>query len=161
MVYGSLEVLEAIPDQVEQQFGLGLAVWSRAMPAALNKFGAKRVSVLTPFNERGNQSTLQFFAELGFEVVNIVGLACASTLDVAHVPEALMEKIIREQLAVEGVDAVLQCGTGLSMANIAERLEPEVGVPIIGINAALLWYALRENGYTGPLEGAGRLLREC
>jgi len=27
MVYGSLEGLEAIPDQVEQQFGLGLAVW--------------------------------------------------------------------------------------------------------------------------------------
>jgi maleate isomerase len=159
MVHGTLEAL-AIPDQVERQFGIGVAVWARAVTAALEKFGAKRVSVLTPFNEPGNRSTLQFFAELGFEVVNIVGLSCASTVDVAHIPEALMEQVIREELAVEGVDAVVQCGTGLSMSNISERLEPELGVPIIGINAALLWYALRENGYMEPLEGGGRLLRE-
>ena len=36
-------------------------------------------------------------------------------------------------------DAVVQCGTNLSFVNLAERLEHEVGIPIIAINAA--WHA--------------------
>jgi maleate isomerase len=48
----------------------------------------------------------------------------------------------------------------MSLIQVSERLEPVLGIPVIGINAALLWYALRENGISDPLEGAGRLLRE-
>lgn len=33
-------------------------------------------------------------------------------------------------------------------------------MPILGINAVTFWYALRENGFSGPLHGGGRLLRE-
>ena len=35
-----------------------------------------------------------------------------------------------------------------------------IGIPIIGVNGAILWYALRENGFHAPLTGGGRLLRE-
>jgi maleate isomerase len=35
-----------------------------------------------------------------------------------------------------------------------------IGIPVLGINAVTFWCALRENGFTGPLEGGGRLLRE-
>ena len=38
-------------------------------------------------------------------------------------------------------------------------VESEFDLPIVGINPALLWYALRENGITAPLLGASRLLR--
>ena len=31
---------------------------------------------------------------------------------------------------------------------------------VLGINAVTFWYALRENGFLGPLAGSGRLLRE-
>jgi maleate isomerase len=48
----------------------------------------------------------------------------------------------------------------MSLIQVSERLEPLIGIPVIGINAALLWYALREHGISEPLHGAGRLLRE-
>ena len=48
----------------------------------------------------------------------------------------------------------------MSLNAVLERLEPVVGIPIIGVNAAIFWYALRENGFQGPLKGGGRLLRE-
>lgn len=48
----------------------------------------------------------------------------------------------------------------MSLIQVSERLEPMLGIPLIGINAALLWYALRENGITDPLIGAGALLRD-
>ncbi len=48
----------------------------------------------------------------------------------------------------------------MSMIDVSEKLEPVVGIPILGINAVTFWYALRENGFDGALVGAGRLLRE-
>ena len=70
--------------------------------------------------------------------------------------------IVIELLATPGnrLDAVVQCGTNMSLMQVSERLEPALGIPIIGINAALFWYALRENGFTAPFVGAGMLLRD-
>jgi maleate isomerase len=78
------------------------------------------------------------------------------------VPDWAKEKAIVELLATEPnrLDAVVQCGTNMSLINVTERLEPVIGMPILGINAVLFWYALRENGLANPLHGAGRLLRE-
>ena len=58
------------------------------------------------------------------------------------------------------LDAIVQCGTNMSLLNVTERLEPVIGIPILGINAVLFWYALRENGIVTALQGAGRLFRE-
>src|SRR3712207_1610257 len=97
------------------------------------------------------------FEELGFEVVSTVGFSCANALHIAHVPDWAKERAILELLATSSnrLDAVVQCGTNMSMSQVAERLEPVIGIPILGINAVTFWYALRENGIDAPLEGAG------
>ena len=41
-----------------------------------------------------------------------------------------------------------------------DRLEAELGVAMVPINAATLWFALRENGINAPIPGACRLCRE-
>jgi len=88
--------------------------------------------------------------------------SCASALHIAHIPDWAKEKAILELLANDGnkLDAVVQCGTNMSLIDVSEKLEPVVGIPILGINAVTFWYALRENGFEGALVGAGRLLRE-
>lgn len=48
----------------------------------------------------------------------------------------------------------------MSISRVTEALEPGLGIPIIGINAALLWYALREHGFTFPVNSSGRLWKE-
>ena len=48
----------------------------------------------------------------------------------------------------------------MSMTAVTEKLEPQLGSPILGINATILWYTLRENGFSAPVQHAGRLLRE-
>lgn len=164
MVYGDLETNTEIPRELERNPDVlrRTAVLAEALPAALNCLGVKKVAVLTPFNETGNANEQLFMKELGVEVLNIVGFACKTTIDVAHVSDELMEKVIREQLATTPeVEAIVQCGSGLSMAHIADRLEPELGIPIIGINSLLLWYALRDNFITVPIEGMGRLGKCC
>ncbi len=102
------------------------------------------------------------FEELGFEVVSTVGFSCAHALHIAHVPDWAKEKAILELLANDRnqLDAVVQCGTNMSLLDVSEKLEPQLGIPILGINAVTFWYALRENGFVAALAGSGRLLRE-
>lgn len=56
------------------------------------------------------------------------------------------------------VDTIVQVGTNLSMLRLADAADRELGKPVIAINAATFWYALRENGITDRMPGFGRLL---
>jgi maleate isomerase len=81
------------------------------------------------------------------------------------VEEAFDQVAVAVEKSTEGrdanrLDAIVECGTNMSTTAVAEKLEPVIGVPILGINATLFWYALRENGFDSALRGAGRLLRE-
>ncbi|MBM4107069.1 MAG: hypothetical protein FJ257_12470 [Phycisphaerae bacterium] len=59
---------------------------------------------------------------------------------IAHIPDEAKERAIVELLATPDhrLDAVVQCGTNMSMAAVSERLESKLGIPILGINATLL-----------------------
>lgn len=157
-----LEEIRAPMVDIEAYSGLAWTTWHDAIQAALGKYGAKRIGILTPFDKNGVESATRMFEELGFEVVSSVGFSCANALHIAHVPDWAKEKAILELLATDanGLDAVVQCGTNMSLIDVTEKLEPVIGIPVLGINAVTFWYALRENGFEGPLVGAGRLLQE-
>jgi maleate isomerase len=147
---------------VEAHSGLAMATWHDAALAALTKLDARRIGLLTPFDRTGNDNAKRMFEDLGFNVVSTVGFSCEHAMHIAHVPDWAKEKAIMELLATPAnrLDAVVQCGTNMSLIQVSERLEPVLGIPVVGINAATFWYALRENGFTHPLQGAGMLLRE-
>ena len=161
-IIGGIEEIRAPMADLEAYSGLSWATWHDAVQAALDKYRAKRIGLITPFDKKGNESATQMFEELGYEVVSSVGFSCANALHVAHIPDSAKEKAILELLANDEnkLDAVVQCGTNMSLIDVSEKLEPVVGIPILGINAVTFWYALRENGFEGALDGAGRLLRE-
>ncbi len=69
-----------------------------------------------------------------------------------------MEAIKR--LDGDDVDAIVQVGTNLSMVRLAAMAEMWLGKPVIAINTATYWHALRANGVMDRVEGAGRLLEE-
>jgi len=158
-----LAPIRALMTDVESRSGAPWATWHDAAPAALNKLGARRIGLLTPFDRLGNENATRMFEDLGFEVVSSVGFACANALHIAHIPDEAKERAITELLATREnrLDAIVQCGTNMSLVDVAEKLEPRIGIPVLGINAVTFWYALRENGVTGPLLRAGRLLREA
>ena len=161
-IIGGIEEIRAPMVDVEAYSGLSWATWHDAIQAALDKYRAKRIGIMSPFDKKGNESATQMFEESGFEVVSSVGFSCANALHIAHIPDWANEKAILELLATDenNLDAVVQCGTNMSLIDVSEKLEPVVGIPILGINAVTFWYALRENGFEGALVGAGRLFRE-
>ena len=161
-IIAGIDDIRAPMSDMEDYSGLSWATWHDAVQAALNQYSAKRIGILTPFDKLGNENASRMFEDLGFDVVASVGFSCANALHIAHIPEWAKEKAILELLATDenNLDAIVQCGTNMSLIDVSEKLEPIVGIPILGINAVTFWYALRENGFDGSLAGAGRLLRE-
>jgi maleate isomerase len=161
-ILGGITEIRAPMADIEAYSGLSWATWHDAIHAALGKYRARRIGLLTPFDRKGNEFAAQMFEELGFEVLSTVGFSCANALHIAHVPDWAKEKAILEMLATDAnrLDAVVQCGTNMSLIDVMEKLEPVIGIPILGINVVTFWYALRENGFEGALAGGGRLLHE-
>ncbi len=151
---GSQRLLEA----VQQRSGVEVAMGSYACEAAFEAYGGiKRIGVITPYMPVGDAQVVRFFTDCGYEVVRLKGLKCDSPVQIAHVQADTLEAAIRE---VDGsdVDAVVQVGTNLAMARLADEAERRLGKPVIAINTAIYWYALRQNGLTDRIDGFGSLL---
>ncbi|MEM0929904.1 MAG: arylmalonate decarboxylase, partial [Pseudomonadota bacterium] len=58
----------------------------------------------------------------------------------------------------DDIDALIQVGTNLSMMRLAGEMEALLAKPVIAINAATYWHALRANGLPDQITGFGQLL---
>jgi len=95
----------------------------------------------------------------GPTVVRDIALQCRSWTGIAQVtPQQCVAAI--KQIDGDDVDAIVQVGTNLSMVKLAAMAELWLGKPVIAINAATYWHALRANGIMDRVEGCGRLLEE-
>jgi maleate isomerase len=115
--------------------------------------------VITPYMPVGDRQVRRFFSDCGYEVVNLLGLKCRSPVLIAHEsPQTLRDAVIKVNRGK--VDAVVQVGTNLAMAAVAAMAEFWLGKPVIAINTATYWYALRQYGIRDRIQGFGSLLAE-
>jgi maleate isomerase len=153
---GSLE----LEKQVSERAGVPVAMGSDACRAALDAYGGiKRIAVLTPYMPVGDAQVRSFFADCGFEVVRLIGLKCRSPQLIAHESRTkLRDAVIK--LNGEDVDAIVQVGTNLAFARLAGIAEFWLDKPVIAINTATYWWALRQAGIPDRVSGFGKLLTE-
>ena len=139
--------------------GLAVSTGAASCRAALEAFGVQRIAVFSPYQPVADVQVGEYFTEAGFSVSAITGLRCPSATAIAEVGPARIAEII-EQIDGPDVEAIVQVGTNLSFVDQAARLEAELGKPVIAINMATLWHALRHNGIDDRVAGFGRLLAE-
>jgi maleate isomerase len=146
--------------EVEDTAGVKISIGSDACTAAMRTYGGiKRIAVLSPYWPSMNTEVARYFGDKGFSVVRDKALQCTSWIQIAE----QTDKTLRDELtALDGddVDAIVQVGTNLSMVRLAAAAEMWLGKPIIAINTATYWHALRTNGIKDQKEGFGRLLSE-
>lgn len=158
--FGGMNGANAFHKQIVERTGLGLTVGSHATAAALAKHGGvKRIAVLTPYWPVMNAEVARYFSDAGYTVVRDIALLCKSWTGIAAVTVADCRNALR-QLDGDDVDALVQVGTNLSMVRLAAAAELWLGKPVIAINTATYWHALRANGIYDKVEGFGRLLEE-
>jgi maleate isomerase len=156
--WDGLEGSVELERKVEARAGVKVAMGSDACQAALRSFGdIKRISVITPYMPVGDEQVRRFFTDCGFEVAAIKGLKCRSPMLIAHVSEKELRDAINE-VNDPSVEAIVQVGTNLAMARVAGVAEFWLDKPVIAINTATYWWALRQNGIEDKIQGFGSLL---
>jgi maleate isomerase len=156
--WDGVEGNRAFKQQIHSLTGLEVATGAEACERALQLYGARKIGVVTPYQPVGDANVVKFFGELGFEVTAIKGLKCPTAVSIAHVTQDELRDAILE--VQPDADAVVQCGTNLSMVSLADEAERWLHKPVIAINAATWWMALRDNGIDDKVQGAGSLLRD-
>lgn len=156
--WDGLEGSVELQKRVEERAGVGVAMGSDACQAALKVFGdIKRIAVITPYMPVGDTQVHRFFTDCGFDVAAIKGLRCKSPMLIAHESEKILRDAIIE-LNDPSVEAIVQVGTNLAMARVAGIAEFWLDKPVIAINTATYWWALRQNGIEDKIRGFGSLL---
>jgi len=159
--WDGLEGSKKLQRKLDKVAKCGVVMGSDACRAALRACGRsiKRLGVITPYMPVGDRQVRRFFTECGFEVANLLGLKCESPVLIAHESkQTLRDAIIKVNRGK--VDAIVQVGTNLAMAEVAAMAEFWLDKPVIAINTATYWYALRQYGIKDKVYGWGSLLAE-
>ncbi|QOL81394.1 maleate cis-trans isomerase family protein [Pseudooceanicola spongiae] len=149
---------DSLKAEVEARAGMNVAMGSDACQNALQCFGdIKRIAVVTPYMPIGDEQVRKFFEDCGYEVVQVLGLKSKSPMLIAHETEQTLRDAIIE-VNDPSVEAIVQAGTNLAMARVGGIAEFWLDKPVIAINTATYWHALRMNGIQDKVQGFGSLL---
>jgi maleate isomerase len=143
----------------ERSGGLEVATGAEACELALNAFGAKSIAVVTPYQVNGDEQVDIYFSECGFDVRAVKGLKRPTAISIAETTEDELREALLE-LNETGADALVQVGTNMGMVRLGAEAERWLGKPVLAINAATWWMALRQNGIEDKLYGFGRILED-
>uniref|UniRef100_B0T6L8 IgiC, putative n=1 Tax=Caulobacter sp. (strain K31) TaxID=366602 RepID=B0T6L8_CAUSK len=130
---------------------------AQALPAALKALGIKgAIGVVHPYADLGDPQLRRFFADIGQEVARTQSVPVTSLAEIAHTPVRAMIDTIK---AVDGddVEAIVQFGANLPFGRVADAAETWLGKPVIAVNVATYWHALRREGIEHRVEGYGAL----
>src|SRR6266545_1046662 len=130
---------------------------ARAIIAALERLRVRRLALATPYPEAISAAGRAYWEAAGFEVI-----AHHRLEGVTNIYEETEERayVLGRRADRADADAVLLSGTGLPTAGIVERLERDLGKPVVTSQVATLWHALRTVGITDRVLGYGRLLSD-
>jgi maleate isomerase len=147
---------------IEREAGVPAVATTPAVVEALRAFGAKRISVATPYPEWKNRQLGAYFEAQGFEVLNVEGEPHAAAAGNQEINDEPPENVLRfaAQLCRPDADALVCACTAWRSMETAEALERRTGKPVVTANQAMLWAALRALGSREPIHGFGRLLQE-
>lgn len=157
--WGGVEGNRSFIERVEDQSGLSVSTGASGCRAALERFGAQRIAVFSPYQPVADEQVSTYFSEAGFDVAAVTGLRCPTATAIAEVGAGRLERVVAA-LDDDSVDAIVQVGTNLNFVQQAATLEQRLGKPVIAINVATLWHSLRAVGIDDRISGFGRLLAE-
>ncbi len=147
-----------VVDAIQDATGRRATTTASALLAAFEALGARRLVLLSPYNQATNDHEIAFLAEAGIEVLRdrAMDLSAAEGYDAAP-PSYWRDLALAE--ADSRADACFLSCTNIQAMEAIEELETRLDRPVVTSNQATLWYALRLCGLADALPGLGRLTR--
>jgi maleate isomerase len=143
--------------RIEQATKIKATVTSEALIAALAALDAKRIVMVSPYKQHINDSEVAFFKQYGIEVLAEMGLGLPDAQTMSAVtPEEWHGHTMA--LRRDDADAYFLSCTNIRAIPAIQKLEDDLGKPVISSNQAMIWHCLRKAGLKDTVAGYGRLL---
>jgi maleate cis-trans isomerase len=152
-------------ERIRAEVGIPVTSALESGAAALKAFGVRKALLLTPFDQRRNELLRDHLAGLGIEALlpkqaaEKEGASISPQSADRYTPEDVHAMAVNNFKDAQGAEAIYFQGAPLDPLTVWERLEQELGVPVVLSNPAMLWHILSLLGLRYNIPG-GRLLCE-
>jgi maleate cis-trans isomerase len=145
-------------DLIGRTAGCPVVATSRAIIEACRHLGVSRVALATPYRDAVNEAERAFLTGHGVEVRSLAGLGLSGAAIREVAPEQVME-LARSADTADSEALFISC-TDFRALEVLDRLEAELGKPVLSSNQVTLWAILHALGQPTRLPGLGRLLAQ-
>lgn len=146
---------QALTERMERDSGVPFITAFGSVVKALSHLQVHRVAFGTPYGESATVQCKLNLEAYGFEVASFGRLE-----DVVNIYDETSERAaqLARRVDVSDADAVFLSGVGMPTIDVLDRLEQDLGKPVISSAAAMMWSALRVAGAGTDVGGYGSLL---
>jgi maleate isomerase len=145
--------------RMEDASGRPATTAATAFVDALTRLGAKRIAIAAPWSKTMDKPMVSFMQTSGFEVVNSEVAGYVASIELGRTgPEAAYA--LGRRADRPDADAIIMPGGNWPAMSMVEKLERELGKPVLANNAVSLWAGLRLLKRGDGIAGYGVLLRE-
>ena len=134
---------------------------SQAIHRALQRIGAARVALFSPYPNWLTELSAAYWSEMGYEVVSVATMP-EDTNDTVNIYGLRTESMLEASkvLETERADAIVVTGSGMASLPAVAALTERTGKPFLCSNICLAWALLDELGLThlAPPEHPGEVL---
>lgn len=154
VVIGDAEVKTAVR---AAKPGAAVVTPTAAASAGLRAFGAKRISVLTPYTIETSRPMADYFRALGFDLARFTCLGLTDDREMARISPDEIVTFAKEATAPDSDALFISC-TAVRAAGVAAEIEAAIGKPVVTSNLATAWACLRLCGDETVRPAFGRLM---
>jgi maleate isomerase len=128
-----------------------------ASVAGLRAFGARRISILTPYTIETSRPMADYFAGLGFDIARFTCLGLDDDREMARIALDELVAFAKEAMAPDSDALFISC-TAVRAASVISEIEQSIGKPVVSSNFATAWACLRICGEETARPELGRLM---
>jgi maleate cis-trans isomerase len=145
--------------RMEDASGRPATTAATAFVDALTRLGVGKIAIGAPWSRTMDEPMVSFMAAHGFKVVNSEVAGYVAGVELGRTgPEAAYE--LGRRVDRPDADAIIMPGGNWPAMRVADRLERELGKPVLANNAVSLWAGLRLLKRSDSIAGYGQLLRD-
>ena len=151
---------KVIEEKIEKCSGIPAVATSGAVIDALKAFNVRKIAVATPYIDEINALEKKFLSASAFQIVDFKAFGIKENLKIGKLKPEQAYELVMELDSKEAEVIFISC-TNFSTIEVIEKLEGELGKPVISSNIATIWAMLKKfKGSKPKIEGCGKLLRE-
>jgi len=152
--------LEVVAEMEKRSGGLPCSTDVTGVMDAFRELGIKRLVMAAPFEDWVIELIKTYYGVAGFDIVHMKGMPLKTSTQRRALPieveYTFTRQVFRE--CKEPVDGVyIPCGGWGTVYNV-ERLEQDLGKPVVTWFTGMIWWFLKRHGVRAPIRGFGSLL---